>query len=116
MAALVCHWEASGQAFRSVPLSRVLGGTWMVEEEADHLARGIGPLGISVGARRAAARPSVPTTMDDPVLQHRRPARGGGVEGAAVGAPARYLAPLHCRPQVALGRGSCLRHHLVAVA
>ena len=87
----------------------------MFEEEAEHLARGVGPPWIGVGAGGAAARPGMARSVDDPPLENRHPARVG-VEDPAVGVPAGNLAALHSRRQADdLGRGR-LRDDLFAVA
>jgi hypothetical protein len=43
------------------------------KEEAEHLAPGIGPLWIGVGAGRAAARPGMAGAVDHPLLEHGLP-------------------------------------------
>jgi len=58
----------------------------MLEEEAEHLLRGVGPSRIGVRAGGAAARPSVTGSVDDPLLEDRLPARVS-VEGPAKACP-----------------------------
>jgi hypothetical protein len=45
----------------------------VIEEEAQHLPRGVRPARISVGASGAASRPSVSGSVDFPVLKDSRP-------------------------------------------
>ena len=66
----------------------------MIEEEAEHLLRGVGPSRIGVGAGGAAARPTMASSVNDPLLEDRPPACVS-VKGAAVGMPAGYPAVLH---------------------
>jgi len=67
----------------------------LCKEEAHHLAGGIGACGIGEAAIRTAARPGVPGTMDEPLLEAGRSAlvsdRRSGV-GAAT-AYSRYDFP-----------------------
>ena len=71
----------------------------VIEEETEHLLRGVGPSRIGVRAGGAAARPSVTGSVDDPLLEDRLPARVS-VEGPAIGMPAGYPPVLHSSPQV----------------
>ncbi len=64
-------------------------GMRVLEEEAEHLPRGVGSSRIGVGAGGAAARPGMTSSVDDPLLEDRFPARGGK-GGAAVGMAAGY--------------------------
>lgn len=48
-------------------------GMRVLQEEAQHLACGVGPAPVGVGAGRAAAEPGVPGTVQDPLLDHRPP-------------------------------------------
>src|SRR5690606_29046825 len=60
---------------RTSGLDRSRGdGMRMFEEEAEHLARGVGPPWIGVGAGGAAARPGMARSVDDPPLENRHPA------------------------------------------
>jgi ABC-type cobalamin transport system permease subunit len=79
----------------------------MLEEEAEHLARGIGPAGISVGASLAPTGPSVAATVDHPLLENGL-AISGGVQGAAVGMPAGHLSTLRPDLQTNGCRRLCL--------
>ena len=72
----------------------------MLQEEAEHLARRIGPLRVSVGSSGAAPRPGVAAAMDQPLLEHRL-ATGVGVEGAGVGVAPRHMPAQHLGPQFA---------------
>ena len=89
----------------------------MLEEEAEHLARGVGPLRVGVGAGGAAPRPGMAGALDHPLLEHR-PATRVGVERAAVGPPAGCLPLLHGRRrlQVRCRGAPGLGDDLVAVA
>ena len=49
----------------------------LLEEEAEHLPRGVGPSRIGVGSGGAAARPGMAGAMDHPLLKHRLPIRVG---------------------------------------
>ena len=49
----------------------------MLEEEAQHLSRGVRALRIGVGASGAASRPSMSGSMDVPVFKDCPPARVG---------------------------------------
>jgi len=49
----------------------------VLEEEAQHLSRGVWALRIGVGANGAASRPSMSGSMDVPVLKDCPPARVG---------------------------------------
>lgn len=66
----------------------------VLEKEAEHLPRGVGPSRIGEGPGGAATRPRMAGPVDDPLLKDHLPAQIG-VEGAAVGVPAGHLAVLH---------------------
>ena len=86
----------------------------MLEKEAEHLTRCIGPLRIGVRARRTPARPSMPGTAYDPLLEdHMAP--GIAVEGAFIGAAAGRLTVLNRHSQIRGRRFPQLRDHLVAI-
>src|SRR4051794_40838920 len=90
-------------------------GMRVVEEEAEHLARGVGPAGISVRSGRAPTRPGMAATMDKPLLKERL-ATGVGVQGTAIGMPAGYLTTLRPGLQASGCRRLRLRDDLVAIA
>jgi hypothetical protein len=50
-------------------------GMRVLQEETQHLACGVGPVRVGVGAGRAAAEPGVPRTVYGPLLDHRPPGR-----------------------------------------
>jgi len=76
----------------------------MLQEEPNHLAGGIGSLRKGVGTGGAAARPSVTSSMNNPLFYHCL-AAAVGVQHAAVGEPTRYLAVFDPPPkQRALAR------------
>jgi hypothetical protein len=50
---------------------------WMIKEEAQHLAGGVGPARICVGAGWTPTEPSVARAMHHPLLDHRSPLRDG---------------------------------------
>ena len=52
-------------------------GGRVLEEEAQHLSRGVWALRIGVGANGAASRPSMSGSMDVPALKDCPPARVG---------------------------------------
>ncbi len=87
----------------------------VLEEEPEHLPRGIGPLRIGVGPGGAAARPGMSGPVDDPVLEDRLSARVG-VEPAAISMPTGYPTLLHRLPEVRHRSCSGLRHDPIAVA
>jgi hypothetical protein len=62
----------------------------VLQEEPNHLAGGIGSLRKGVGTGRAATRPSVAGSMNDPLFDHRL-AAGIGMQYAAVCEPTRNL-------------------------
>jgi hypothetical protein len=66
---------------------------WVLEEEAEHLLRRVGPSRIGVGAGGTAAGPTMASSVNDPLLEDRPPACV--VKGAAVGMPAGYPSVLH---------------------
>src|SRR6266498_5173488 len=69
-------------------------GARVIQEEAQHLARGVRPLRIGVSARGAATRPCVAGSVDVPLLEDCPPARVG-VDGAGVGMSSRYPTMMH---------------------
>ncbi len=87
----------------------------VLEEEAQHLVRGIGSVRIGLGASTASARPGMPGAVDDPLLEDRLPAPVN-VESAALGTPAGDPAVLHRCLQVDHRGRLGLRDDLVAVA
>src|SRR5690606_241293 len=87
----------------------------VLEEEAQHLPRGIRSAGIGVRAGRTAARPGMAGAVDDPLFEDRLSVRVG-VEGAAVAMSAGHLAVLHRDSQVSDRGCPGLRDDLIAVA
>ena len=47
----------------------------VLQEEADHLATGVGTAWLGVGPGRAPTGPGVAGAVKDPLLEHRSPAR-----------------------------------------
>ena len=78
-----------------------------LEKKADHLARGVWPLGVGIRPRRAAARPCVSSAMNDPHLEHRSIARVE-VAGSAVGASTCTPAFCHRAQPSRAGRAKLL--------
>jgi hypothetical protein len=68
----------------------------LLVEEPHHLRRGVGSLGVGVGAGEASARPGVPEPVDRLQL-HDGATAGVVVGGAGVGIPAGYLPPARRR-------------------
>src|SRR5258706_4904332 len=66
----------------------------MLEEETEHFPPCVGSPRISVGARRAASRPCVSSSVDVPVLKDSAPTRVG-MERAGVGMPSRSPPTMH---------------------
>ena len=66
-----------------------LFGMGVRKEKAQHLPSGIRSSGICVGSRRAATRPGMAQTVNDPLLEEHPPVRIG-VSMTAVGMAARY--------------------------
>src|SRR4030088_3295524 len=66
----------------------------MPEEKTQHFPRCVRSSRISVGARRAASRPCVSSSVDVPVLKDSAPA-GVGVDRAGIGMPSRYPPAIH---------------------
>src|SRR5438552_69748 len=66
----------------------------MLEEETEHFPRCVRSSRISVGARRAASRPSVSSSVDVPVLKDSAPTRVG-MDRAGIGMPSRYPPAMH---------------------
>src|SRR5262249_16888863 len=66
----------------------------MLEEEAQHFPRGIRSSRIGVGARSAASRPCVSSSVDVPVLKDSAPARVD-MDRAGIGMPSRYPPAMH---------------------
>ena len=87
----------------------------MLEEEAEHLLRSIGPSRIGVGPSGAAARPTMASSVNDPLPEDRSPACVS-VEGTAVGLPTRYPSVLHHCLQVHGHVGPRLRDDLIGVS
>src|SRR5438445_11392721 len=83
------------QGSRPMPLASTwLLWTRMLEEETKHFPRCVGSSRISVGARRAASRPCVSSSVDVPVLKDSAPTRVG-MDRAGVGMPSRYPPAMH---------------------
>src|ERR1700688_806026 len=61
----------------------------MLEEETQHFSRCVRSSRISVGARRTASRPRVPSSVDVPVLKDSARTRVG-MNRAGIGMPSRY--------------------------
>jgi hypothetical protein len=87
-------------------------GIRVLEEEPQHLPRGVRPSRIGIGASGAAARPGVSGTMDLPVLKDCPPARVG-MDGAGIGMSSGYPTATHGPSQV---RSPLLRNNTIAVA
>src|SRR6266702_567465 len=66
----------------------------MLEEETEHFPRCVRSSRISVGARRAAARPCVSSTVDVPVLKDSAPTRVG-MDPAGIAMPTRNPPAMH---------------------
>jgi hypothetical protein len=66
----------------------------MLEEETQHFPRCVRSSRISVGARRAASRPCVSSSVDVPVLKDSAPTRVG-MDRAGIGMPSRYPPAMH---------------------
>src|ERR1700686_1359620 len=66
----------------------------MLEEETQHFPRCVRSSRIGVGARRAASRPCVSSSVDIPVLKYSAPTRVG-MDRAGIGMPSRYLPAMH---------------------
>src|SRR5216684_5850599 len=66
----------------------------MLEEETQHFPRCVRSSRISVGARRAAPRPCVSSSVDVPVLKDSAPTRVG-MDRAGIGMPSRYPPAMH---------------------
>ena len=78
----------------------------MGQKKAEHLARGIGPLRIGVGAGLAPTRPGMAGAVDHPLLEDRLAVRIG-MQRPAVGPSTRHLSLLRCRRGLQSGsRGS----------
>src|SRR5258707_7485361 len=84
---------------------------WVLEEEAQHLPRGVRPSRIGVGASGPASRPGVSGTMDLPVLKDCPPAVG--MDCAGIGMSSGYPPAMHVLLQV---RSPLLRNDMIAVA
>src|ERR1700676_2386004 len=68
--------------------------TWLLreqmrEEKPQHFPRCVGFSRVRLGARRAASRPLVSRSVEDPVLQDSAPPRVG-MDRAGIGMPSRY--------------------------
>src|SRR6266404_8141234 len=90
-------------------------GMRMLEEEAEHLLRSIGTSRIGVGAGGAAARPTMASSVNDPLLEDRPPGCVS-VDGTAVGMPAGYPSVLHPGLQVHGHVRPRLRDDLIGVS
>ena len=66
----------------------------MLEEKTQHFPRCVRSSRISVGARRAAPRPCVSSSVDVPVLKDSAPP-GVGMDRAGVAMPSRYPPAMH---------------------
>src|SRR6266851_4733227 len=86
-----------------------------LDEESEHLPRGVGPPRIGVGAGGTAARPGMAGSVDDPLLEDRPPARID-MDRAAVGVPAGHPTVLHCCLHIRGHGVPRLRDDLIAVA
>src|SRR5881409_2502580 len=96
----------------------------MVVEKTGHFARGIRPLRIGVRAAMIAAKPRMPGTVYQPLLNDNLPT-GIGVDGAVIGSPPRNATGVafgYCNccdrpiPYTANTTRCRLRGHLFAVA
>lgn len=72
---------------------------WMLEEEAQHLPRGVRPSRIGVGAGGAASRPSVSRAMDIPLFKDCPPARVA-MDRAGIGMSSGYPTAMHLPLQI----------------
>ena len=100
MSALQAHYGLKSDITPS-PKSAMNGLTltwllWerMLEEETQHFPRCVRSSRISVGARRAASRPCVSSSVDVPVLKDCTPTRVG-TDRAGIGMPSRYPPAMH---------------------
>src|SRR3954469_2297607 len=66
----------------------------MLEEETQHFSRCVRSSWISVGARRAASRPCVSSSVDVPVLKDSASTRVG-MDCAGISMPSRYPSAMH---------------------
>src|ERR1700680_2761742 len=66
----------------------------MLKEETQHFPRCVGSSRISIGASRAASRPCVSSSVDDPVLEDSAPTRVG-MDRSGIGMPSRYPTAMH---------------------
>src|SRR5580700_5563243 len=66
----------------------------MLKEETQHFPRCVRSSRIGVGARRAASRPSVSSSVDVPVLEDSAPTRVG-MDRAGIGVPSGYPSAMH---------------------
>src|ERR1700730_552618 len=87
------------KTFATVSAMNGLTLTWllwarMLEEEKQHSIRCVRSSRISVGARRAASRPCVSSSVDVPVLEDSTPTRVG-MDRAGIGMPSRYAPAKH---------------------
>src|SRR5205823_3397635 len=87
-------------------------GAWMLEEEAQHLLRGVRPSRIGVGASGASSRPGMSGTMDFPVLKDCAPARVG-MDCAGIGMSSWYPTAMHVLLQIC---SPLLRNDMIPVA
>src|SRR5882724_4420772 len=66
----------------------------MLEEEAQHFPRCFRSSRIGVGARRAASRPCVSSSVDGPVLKESTPTRVGN-DRPGIGVPSGHPPTMH---------------------
>src|SRR5712691_3062355 len=83
----------------------------MLEEEAQHLLRGVRSLRIGVGACGASSRPGVSGTMDFPVLKDC-PAARVGMDCAGIGMSSWHPTTMHILLQI---RSPLLRNDMIAI-
>src|SRR5260370_4146900 len=81
-------WVTSGLTLTKLLWER------MLEKETQHFPGCVGSSRISVGARRAASRPCVSSSVDVPVLKDSAPTRVG-IDRAGIGMPSRCPPATH---------------------
>src|SRR3954465_15589523 len=84
----------------------------MLEEETQHFSRCVRSSWISVGARRAASRPCVSSSVDVPVLKDSTSTRVG-MDCAGISMPSRYSSAMYVLLRTR--RSHRLLQHLIAV-
>src|SRR6266446_6230114 len=84
----------------------------MLKEETQHFPRCVRSSRISVGARRAASRPCVSSSVDVPVLKDFPPTRVG-MDRAGISMPSRYPPAMHLLLRARVSRR--LPKNLIAV-